>query len=109
MTILPQMLLLAVLSTTALGHQRLVCPSPRSQLTGAKVAPCDVSIADANGAPVTSFSPGWNTLSFEEVITHYGAPSRVALGLEGKDEGFDNCVLLDHLPHRDNGAFVPML
>merc|ERR1719265_586815 len=53
--------------------------------------------------PVTQLHPGLNTLVFEETLTHFGAPSRVALGLESADEGFEDCVLLDHIPHRDNG------
>lgn len=54
---------------------------------------------------VTKVKPGLLTLAFEESVWHRGAPFRVALSNEGGDGGFDECILLDHIPHMD--AYSP--
>ena len=84
----------------ALAHSRLVCPPPRSKDIGAKLGPCDAA-DDPSLAPVT-LAPGLNTIRWEEGIPHPGAPVRLALSMDGSDSGFEECVLLDHIPHDES-------
>jgi len=92
---------LGVLLGSAAGHTRLVCPPPRSGETGAKVGPCDAP--DNPTQPAFELQPGLNTITWEESIPHPQAPARIALSLDGSDEGFEHCVLLDHVPNNDDG------
>jgi len=86
----------------ARAHTRLVCPEPRSLVTGAKQGPCDA--ADDPLQAAFQLSPGYNTIHWEESISHPGAPARFALSRDGDDSGgsFESCLLLDHVPHDDN-------
>lgn len=90
---------------TARAHTRLVCPEPRSLKTGAKQGPCDA--ADDPNQVAFQLTPGYNTIHWEESISHPGAPARFALSRDGDDSGasFESCLLLDHVPHDDN-AYV---
>lgn len=80
------------------AHVRFTCPPPRSDRTNEKVGPCD---AADNGMPAFELQPGLNTIKWEETINHPGAPTRFALSLDGVDDGYEDCVLLDHVPHND--------
>ncbi len=87
------------------GHTRLECPPPRSETTGAKQPPCDAP--DDPALPPFPLRPGLNTITWLESIGHPGAAGRVALSLDGVDDGFESCILLDHVPHdeRSRPAF----
>jgi len=86
------------------AHQRWVYPTPRSEDTGNKGPyPCGPYPFWSGSTPKTTLSPGVQTLHWEEVINHIGAPFRMALSI-GDDCNYDNVVLLDHIPHNDNGG-----
>jgi len=41
---------------------------------------------------------------------HFGSPTRFSLSVDGSDAGFESCVLLDHVPHREVGMrHMPIL
>jgi len=84
------------------GHTRLECPPSRSKETGAKFGPCDAP--DDLSLPPYPLHPGLNTITWLESIGHPGAPARFALSLEGVDDGFESCVLLDHVPHDEQSS-----
>lgn len=84
-------------SSTIEAHTRLECPPSRSGETGAKIGPCDAP--DDLNLPAYPLQPGLNTITWLESISHPGAPGRFALSLDGSDEGFESCILLDHVPH----------
>lgn len=94
-------LFFAFLATpSALAHTRLECPPPRSGKTGEKKGPCDAP--DDLSLPAYPLIPNaLNTITWLESIGHPAAPARFALSLEGVDEGFEECLLLDHIPHDD--------
>lgn len=90
---------------TVHGHVRLECPPPRSGNTGVKDGPCDAP--DDPSLPAFALNAGqFNTITWLESISHPAAPARFALSLEGVDEGFESCLLLDHVPH-DDLSLVP--
>ena len=97
--------LAAAMCSVALGHARLVCPPPRSPDTGAKLGPCGHP-DDPTVEPLV-LEPGLNTIVWEESVYHYAAPARLALStgtIAGDEAGtFEQCVLLDHIPHGDAG------
>jgi hypothetical protein len=81
------------------AHTRLECPPPRSGETGAKEGPCDAP-DDPENLPAYPLQPNaLNTVTWVESISHPGAPARFALSYDGNDEGFEECLLLDHVPH----------
>eukprot|EP00537_Pseudo-nitzschia_pungens_P004157 CAMPEP_0172373764 /NCGR_PEP_ID=MMETSP1060-20121228/53138_1 /TAXON_ID=37318 /ORGANISM="Pseudo-nitzschia pungens, Strain cf. cingulata" /LENGTH=372 /DNA_ID=CAMNT_0013100189 /DNA_START=125 /DNA_END=1243 /DNA_ORIENTATION=- len=81
------------------AHARLECPPPLSGATGAKNGPCD-ALDDGTLEAFPLKANALNTITWLESISHPGAPTRFALSGEGGDaEGFENCVLLDHVPH----------
>lgn len=91
-------LLFSLLTTSAWAHTRLECPPSRSKETGEKVGPCDAP--DDLSLPAFPLVPNaLNTITWLESIPHPGAPARFALSLDGMDEGFEECLLLDHVPH----------
>jgi hypothetical protein len=98
--LLLQVLLAALLlPLVVVAHTRLECPPPRSGQTGAKVGPCD-DTDDPDGLPAYPLIPNaLNTVTWLESISHPGAPGRFALSFDGSDEGFESCILLDHVPH----------
>jgi len=79
------------------AHSRLECPPPRSRETGAKGGPCDAQ--DDPTLPAYPLHPGLNTVTWLESLSHPGAPARFALSSDGVDDGFESCLLLDHVPH----------
>lgn len=94
---------LFVVFRMAEGHARWKCPPPRSSATGIKRGPCgrltnDFSVAD--DSDLLEIEPGPLTVQWEESVTHDGSPFRIALTRDGTDN--DVCVLLDHIPHKDN-------
>lgn len=93
-------LLLFVTVTSA--HSRLECPPPRTGNTGAKTGPCDAP-DDLNLSPYP-LHPGLNTVTWLESVSHPGAPGRFALSLDGSDDGFESCILLDHVPHDEHSG-----
>jgi len=94
------LLSLCLQTAPALGHTRLECPPSRSKKTGAKEGPCDAQ--DVAGIPAYPLHPGLNTVTWLESIGHPGAAGRFALSLDGLDEGFEDCILLDHVPHNEH-------
>lgn len=48
-------------------------------------------------------SPGPQLLEWADVVAHPGAPYRIALSVNG-DAGFDGWILLDHIPHNNDGV-----
>ena len=47
---------------------------------------------------MTTLTPGWNTLTWEESVTHTGSPFRIAILDETETA---RVVLLDHIPHNE--------
>lgn len=103
-------------STTATilvsAHGRWKCPAPRDALdeygnhitfdnTGNKYAACGPQSGKWGFGEVTTLSPGWTTLTWEESITHPGSPFRIAILDESETA---RVVLLDHIPHNDKSA-----
>lgn len=94
--------------SAAKAHVRWQCPEPRSQNDAIKQGPCGRLARDtldpdgirSPDAPVVTLSPGPLTVRFEETIPHLGSPVRIALSEEGVDN-YENCILLNHLPHYD--------
>jgi len=99
MSLLLCLLFLANLLAFTLAHTRLECPPSRSGETGAKEGPCDAP-EDPENLPAYPLQPNaLNTVTWLESISHPGAPARFALSYDGSDEGFEQCLLLDHVPH----------
>jgi len=91
--------------SSALAHTRLECPPPRSGRTGNKIGPCDAP--DNTDVPPFALQPNaLNTITWLESISHPGAPARFALSLDNEDEGFESCLLLDHVPHDERSQPV---
>jgi hypothetical protein len=91
------------------AHGRWKCPPPRDASdengnhisfsnTGNKDAACGPQSGKWGFGKVTTLSPGWNTITWEESISHGGSPFRIALLDETETARF---VLLDHIPHND--------
>ena len=93
--------LLSVVASAA-AHSRLVCPPPRNSGVGLKSYPCGSALDGQQ--PAFSVAPGPFTVVWEEAVAHRGAPARLALSLDGSDDGFELCTLLDHIPHREGGT-----
>lgn len=130
-----QLTLLVIFISRVVSHARWKCPLPRDLLdatgkhisfenTGNKIGPCG-PITQWGYGTFTSINPGWNTLTFEESISHKGSPFRIVCKifqniflflinlkvtiwkalLDG--EGNTLIVLLDHIPHNDAAAPFP--
>jgi len=96
-------LYVAVFFVTCFAHSRWVYPEKRpgelNRFGGVKTGPCG-NIAPSDNPTV--LQPGWTTLQFEETIGHTGSPWRISLGLNGGvEDGFEDCILLNHIPHND--------
>jgi hypothetical protein len=102
-------LLVVALCVAVNAHGRWKCPGPRDALdtsgnhikfdnTGNKYAACGPQSGNWGFGNVTTLQPGWNTITWEESISHAGSPFRIAL-LDEKEEA--RLVLLDHIPHND--------
>lgn len=90
------------------GHVWLVSPAPRHAGDDRlKEYPCGVGLWNRFDLPGTVVQPGPLTVVFRETVDHAGAPYRLALTVGGKDDRFDEFVLLDHLPHCDGCGSVP--
>jgi hypothetical protein len=98
-----------VLIATVLSHGRWKCPAPRDSNdengehikfdnTGNKYAACGPESGKWGFGKVTKLSPGWNTITWEESISHAGSPFRIAI-LDQNEVA--KVVLLDHIPHDD--------
>ncbi|MEW5849880.1 MAG: SCE4755 family polysaccharide monooxygenase-like protein [Myxococcota bacterium] len=97
---IPALLGLLLVSQDLHAHARLVWPTPRSQSDSLKTAPC------GNVAPGTEreelVAGTQLEVSFEETINHPGW-FRLALGT-ADDEGFDENIILDDIPHSNVGT-----
>ena len=94
------------------AHGRWKCPAPRDALdengnhitfdnTGNKYAACGPESGKWGFGTITTLTPGWNTLTWEESISHAGSPFRIAILDETETA---RMVLLDHIPHNDESA-----
>jgi len=84
------------------AHVRWSHPKPRSNSAGIKGPyPCGSQGFWANGHPTTTLQPGKQVLKIDETVYHTGAPMRIAISMNN-DNGFDDHVLLAHIPHPDN-------
>jgi len=109
MNMLNFVLKLAALFQLCNAHSRWVFPPMRPEEApfygGVKAGPCG---GLGPSSMTTVLKPGWQTLEFEETINHDGTPWRISLGLaNGVEEGFEDCILLNHLPHNDAPAQDP--
>ena len=81
----------ALLLPLASSHSRWSCPEPRSPSTGIKSGPCGGDTNDfsdplllltadgENNGSIVEIKPGPLRVTFEESITHRGAPFRISL------------------------------
>ncbi len=94
------------------GHGRWKCPPPRDEKdtngehitfdnTANKYAACGPQSGNWGFGKVTNLKPGWTTLTWEESVSHAGAPFRIAILDETETA---KVVLLDHIPHDDASA-----
>jgi hypothetical protein len=91
----------------AAAHIMWAFPAPRESNSGIKDPyPCGTRGFHVAGAPVTTLSPGRQTLTITETIKHGGAPMRVAISKDN-DDGYDEHVLLSHIPHPTNAPATP--
>jgi hypothetical protein len=72
--------------------------SPLSLVCGEQRGPCGPFSGKENWGrgPVATLKPGLQTLTWEESISHAGAPFRIAI-LDENEEA--KVVLLNHIPH----------
>jgi len=85
---------------------RWLFPAPRTaDVKQQRRGPCGVNvngkIEDSN-LSVTEMYPGPLTVTFNEPVNNKGSVFRIALSKEGEDD-YEDCVLLDWIPHNDNG------
>ena len=103
-------LLATLIGTTA--HGRWKCPAPRDALdeqgnhitgdnTGNKYAACGPESGKWGFGTVTTLQPGWNTLTWEESVSHTGSPFRIAILDETETA---RVILLDHIPHFEGAS-----
>jgi hypothetical protein len=97
------------------GHARFKCPPPRDandanghhdafSNTGNKHGPCGPMSGNWGFGGFTKLSPGKQTLTWEESISHKGSPFRISILDENEIE---RIVLLDHIPHNDDTKPIP--
>lgn len=85
--------------TVVHGHARLIFPEPRSSNTAIKNGPCGFDTNVFEKSRAMEVAPGTLLISFEESISHRGAPFRFSLSEDGSDDS--SCIILDHVPHND--------
>jgi len=86
-------------------HVVLTHPQARTGDSGLKGPyPCGGKGFFQDGHPVTELAPGKQWITIDETIYHKGAPMRIAISKDN-DDGFDEHVLLTHIPHPDNGKY----
>jgi hypothetical protein len=91
----------------AAAHIMWAFPAPRESNSGIKDPyPCGTRGFHVAGAPVTTLSPGRQTLTITETIKHGGAPMRVAISKDN-DDAYDEHILLSHIPHPSNAPATP--
>jgi hypothetical protein len=95
-----QLVIFLGLCSMIFAHFRLVNPVPRSSDPGIKSYPCGPDAFFGAGQAVTTLKPGVMTLTWEETISHTGAPFQIAISV-GNDNNYDKIVLVDHIPHND--------
>ena len=71
-----------------------------------KGAACGPQSGNWGFGSVTTLNPGWNTLTWEESISHTGSPFRLAILDESE---VARVVLLDHIPHNEDAKPVPYM
>jgi len=98
-------LILFILNVTD-GHVVIKHPAPRyDQFDELKQYPCGSNNqynAFSMGG-TTDLIPGVQEFTFRETINHNGAPYRIAISFKN-DDNFDDHVLLDNIPHNDQGS-----
>jgi hypothetical protein len=98
------LLLLATKIALIAGHAMWTCPAPRVQDSFLKQGPCGgPGFGNITDTPQVTINPGPFTVIYQETVFHTGAPFRIALSQPGVDN-FEECILLNHIPHNDNGA-----
>lgn len=95
------LIIINIIALNVMSHSRFKCPPSRSSNTGIKTGPCGSSLGDFTGE-VLKIQPGPLTITFEESISHRGAPWRFSLS--GDSDDTTSCVLLDHVPHNDDSS-----
>mmetsp|Transcript_21890 Transcript_21890/g.23858 ORF Transcript_21890/g.23858 Transcript_21890/m.23858 type:complete len:266 (-) Transcript_21890:195-992(-) len=112
-TIFLALLVIALVSIVKVeAHGRWKCPGPRDALdesgkhitfdnTGNKYAACGPESGKWGFGTVTTLKPGWNTITWEESVSHAGSPFRLAILDETETA---RIVLLDHIPHNDESS-----
>jgi len=93
------------------AHGRWKCPLPRDDYingvhstfdnTGNKNGACGPLSGQWGAGVTTTLTPGWNTLTWEESISHTGSPFRIAILDETETA---RIVLLDHIPHNEKSS-----
>ena len=84
--------------TVTHAHVVWVDPAPRPS-NDVKNYPCGGgSVWDVG--PITDLQVGTNEVIFDEFVCHAGDMARIAIAMHN-DDGYDNHVLLDRLPHND--------
>ena len=80
-------LVVASLPGLASAHSRWSCPEPRSPYTDITRGPCgddtdnfdDSFLAKSGDGSILEISPGLLRVTFEEALSHVGAPFRISL------------------------------
>ena len=68
--------------------------SPLGRSGTSFVGPCG---GISGSSPNIELVPGWQTLEFEEVVSHSESPWRISLGFEnGIEDGFEDCICVHH-------------
>jgi len=100
------LLVFFLLLVGALGHTRWIWPVPRSNNPGIKTYPCGPNPFFGPDQTVNLLPVGNLVVHWEETVCHRGAPFRIALSV-GDDTSYDDFVLIDHIPHNDEGICNP--
>lgn len=105
------------LAAMADAHGRWKCPKARDELTeegkhdkfdntANKYAACGPQSGKWGFGSTATLNPGWNTLTWEESISHTGSPFRIAILDESETA---RVVLLDHIPHNEDAKPIAYL
>ena len=94
-----------------LCHVKLHYPPPRSDQYAARSnGPCggDTWEDGVNNGRITEWRAGETvTILVDELIHHTEQPYRIALSESNVDEGFSDCILINHVPqHTRNGPHL---
>jgi len=103
-TLLVALILYSLVLALVDAHAVLLSPAPRDVGTDRlQGSPCGQGLEGDWRATSTTVAPGPLAVTFRETINHPGAPYRIALSVES-DGRYDDFVLLDHVPHNDDGT-----